>query len=134
MTVDDSFEYVRHVDAAARDATPLEDRYTESLLDPDSGARHCTISYIRTPAGGGSPAGMHVHEVDQIFYVLSGTMSIEIQGVGSVAPAGSLIVFPAGVPHRNWNDGDEPTVHLAFNVPMPDPARTFAISVGEATK
>jgi quercetin dioxygenase-like cupin family protein len=134
MTVDDSFEYVRHVDGGARDATPVGERYAQSLLDADSGARHCTISYIRTAAGGGSPAGMHVHEVDQIFYVLSGTMSIEIQGIGSVAEAGSLIVFPAGVPHRNWNDGDEPTVHLAFNVPMPDPAKTFAISVGDGLK
>jgi mannose-6-phosphate isomerase-like protein (cupin superfamily) len=134
MTVADPFEYVRHVDSAQLEATPITERYAQSLLDADSGARHCSISYIRTAAGGGSPAGMHVHEVDQIFYVLSGTMSIEIQGVGSIAEAGSLIVFPAGVPHRNWNDGDEPTVHLAFNVPMPDPAKTFAISVGEGAR
>jgi mannose-6-phosphate isomerase-like protein (cupin superfamily) len=134
MTVADPFEYVRHVDFAQLEATPITERYAQSLLDADSGARHCSISYIRTAAGGGSPAGMHVHEVDQIFYVLSGTMSIEIQGVGSIAEAGSLIVFPAGVPHRNWNDGDEPTVHLAFNVPMPDPAKTFAISVGEGAR
>jgi mannose-6-phosphate isomerase-like protein (cupin superfamily) len=134
VTVDDQFEYVRHVDAVHRDATPLEARYAQSLLDADSGAQHCTVSYIRTAVGGGSPAGMHVHEVDQIFYILSGTMSIEIQGVPSIAEAGSLIVFPAGVPHRNWNDGDEPTVHIAFNVPMPDPAKTFAISVADSTR
>ena len=47
-----------------------------------------------------------------------------------VAGPGSLVVFPAGVPHRNWNGGTEPTVHLAFNAPMPDPAEPFARPVG----
>ena len=72
---------------------------------------------------------MHVHDVDQIFYVLSGTMSIEIEGKEQACPPGSLIVFPQGVPHRNWNAGPEPTVHLAFNTPSPDPGKPFARSV-----
>ena len=37
--------------------------------------------------------------------------------------------FPAGVPHRNWNGGREPTVHLAFNTALPDPTSPFARSV-----
>jgi len=61
--------------------------------------------------------------------VLSGTMSIEIEGQRHDCGPGSLIVFPAGVPHRNWNDGPEPTVHLAFNTPQPDPNKPFATSV-----
>jgi hypothetical protein len=36
------------------------------------------------------------------------------------------VVFPKGVPHRNWNGGSEATVHLAFNVPLPEEGVPFA--------
>ena len=72
---------------------------------------------------------MHVHDVDQIFYILRGTMGIEIEGKRCECSPGSLSVFPAGVRHRNWNGGSEPTVHLAFNTPLPDPNVPFAKSV-----
>jgi mannose-6-phosphate isomerase-like protein (cupin superfamily) len=123
-------EYVRRVDEAALAAAGPEERFSQWLLDHTSGGQHCSINWIRTPAGGGSPAGMHTHVVDQIFYILSGTMNLEIQGKQYTAGAGSLVVFPAGVPHRNWNGGAEPTVHLAFNTPLPDPAEPFARPVG----
>jgi mannose-6-phosphate isomerase-like protein (cupin superfamily) len=119
-------EYLRRVDLAAVAATRPGERFSQWLLDHDSGGTHCSINYIQTPAGGGSPAGMHTHVVDQIFYVLQGTMSLEIEGNQYAAGPGTLVVFPAGVPHRNWNGGSEPTVHLAFNAPLPDPAEPFA--------
>ncbi len=122
-------EYVRKVDFAAIDKSGADERLTQPLIDHASGATTCTINCIKTPAGGGSPAGMHVHDVDQIFYILRGTMSVEIEGKQYACPPGSLIVFPAGVRHRNWNGGSEPTVHLAFNTPLPDPNLPFARSV-----
>jgi mannose-6-phosphate isomerase-like protein (cupin superfamily) len=122
-------EYVRKVDFAAIAKSGANERVTQNLFDHTSGAKTCTINCIKTPAGGGSPAGMHVHAVDQIFYILSGTMSIEIEGKKYDCSPGSLIIFPAGVRHRNWNGGSEPTVHLAFNTPMPDPNVPFAKSV-----
>ena len=122
-------DYVRQVDFAAIDKSGADERLNQALLDHASGATTCTIFCIKTPPGGGSPAGMHVHDVDQVFYVLRGTMSIEIEGTPYECPPGSLIVFPAGVPHRNWNGGSEPTVHLAFNTPLPDPNQPFARSV-----
>lgn len=122
-------EYIRTVDFAAINQSGAEERLTQKLFDHTSGARNCTINCIKTPAGGGSPAGLHVHEVDQIFYILSGTMSVEIEGKQHECGPGSLIVFPTGIRHRNWNGGSEPTVHLAFNTPLPDPDRPFAKSV-----
>jgi len=122
-------EYVRKVDFATIAKSGANERWTQILFDQTSGAKTCSIFCIKTPAGGGSPAGMHVHAVDQIFYILSGTMSIEIEGKQSVCSPGSLIIFPAGVPHRNWNGGSGPTVHLAFNTPLPDPNVPFAKSV-----
>ncbi|MBN1687462.1 MAG: cupin domain-containing protein, partial [Spirochaetales bacterium] len=122
-------EYVRKVDFAAIDKSGADERLTQSLFDHTTGAKTCTINCIKTPPGGGSPAGMHIHDVDQIFYILRGTMSIEIEGKRHDCPPGTLIVFPAGIKHRNWNEGKEPTVHLAFNTPLPDPDAPFAKSV-----
>jgi mannose-6-phosphate isomerase-like protein (cupin superfamily) len=119
-------EYVRKVDEAAVAAAGPDERVSQWLLDHTSGGQHCSINWIKTPAGGGSPAGMHTHVVDQIFYILAGTMSLEIEGNEYAAGPGSLVVFPAGVPHRNWNGGTEPTIHLAFNTPLPDPKEPFA--------
>jgi quercetin dioxygenase-like cupin family protein len=115
-------EYIRTV---VDSANPTE-RFTQALLDQASGGTHCAINYIRTPSGGGSPAGLHTHDVDQIFYILSGTMSVEVSGTEYQCPPGTLVVFPAGVPHRNWNAGAQPTVHLAINAPTPDPNVPFA--------
>ena len=63
-------EYVRKVDEAAVAAAAPNERFQQWLLDHTSGGKHCSINWIRTPAGGGSPAGMHTHVVDQIFYIL----------------------------------------------------------------
>lgn len=120
-------EYVRQVDFANFAAHP-NDRLAQKLIDHGTGVSTCTLHYIQTPVGGGSPAGLHYHEVDQIFYVLSGVMNVEVDGKEYECGPGALIVFPARVPHRNWNGGTEPTVHIAFNTPEPDPDKPFAIS------
>jgi mannose-6-phosphate isomerase-like protein (cupin superfamily) len=122
-------DYIRPIDFAAIHKTGPNERFTQALFDHTSGAKSCTINCIKTPAGGGSPAGLHTHQVDQIFYILSGMMSIEIEGKAHEVGSGKLVVFPAGVPHRNWNGGSEPTLHLAFTTPMPDPNLPFATPV-----
>jgi mannose-6-phosphate isomerase-like protein (cupin superfamily) len=116
--------YLRKVDFAQLAA--VQERAVQSLLDRDSGATSCSVNCIKTPPGEGSPAGMHTHAVDQLFYILSGTMSLDIAGEGHVAGPGTLVVFPAGVPHRNWNGGVEATIHLAFNSPLPELGAPFA--------
>jgi mannose-6-phosphate isomerase-like protein (cupin superfamily) len=116
--------YLRKVDFAQLAAA--QDRQVQRLLDHDSGATTCSVNCIKTPPGEGSPAGMHTHEVDQLFYILGGTMSLEIAGESHAAGPGTLVVFPAGVPHRNWNAGDEATIHLAFNAPLPELGVPFA--------
>ena len=121
-------EYVRKVDFAQLAAG--NERVVQSLLDRNSGATSCSVNCIKTPPGEGSPAGMHTHVVDQLFYILSGTMSLEIAGQSYVAEPGTLVVFPAGVPHRNWNGGTEATIHLAVSAPLPEPGKPFARPVG----
>jgi quercetin dioxygenase-like cupin family protein len=118
-------EYVRTVNFEAIEQSGPNERVEQALLDHASGATTCMVKCIKTPPGGGSPEGLHVHDVDQHFYVLRGTMSIEVDGRQYECGPGALVVFPAGVPHRNWNAGDQATVHLAINTPSPDHTRPF---------
>ena len=119
-------QHLRTVDFEAVANAGADERVVQRLLDHSNGARTCTMSCIRTPAGAGSPEGLHTHAVDQLFYILSGVMSIEVAGEAFEAGPSSLVVFPAGVPHRNWNAGSEATIHLAISAPVPDPSVPFA--------
>ena len=116
-------EYLRKVDFARLAATG--ERVTQPLLDWDSGATSCRVTCTKTPAGDGSPSGLHTHLVDQMFYILTGTMNLEIAGQPYTAGPDTLVVLPAGVPHRNWNGGTEPTVHLALVSPLPAADEVF---------
>jgi quercetin dioxygenase-like cupin family protein len=130
LTHDSGFAYVRQVDFATFAALGPDERFGQILLDRSSGAEEVAVSYIRTPPGGGSPEGLHTHAVQQVFYVLAGTMSIEVGGRRYEAGPGTLVVFPKDVPHRNWNAGAAETVHLAINAPAPDLDAPFARPVG----
>jgi quercetin dioxygenase-like cupin family protein len=129
MPMDNEDRYIRKLDKEHLARVPEAERYVEKLLSAANGAANCTVSYIRTEAGGGSPEGLHTHEVDQIFYVMQGEMNIEVEGEQAVAEAGSLVIFPAGVPHRNWNSSPRPSVHLAISAPVPPQGRPFATKV-----
>ena len=82
MTTNESgFRYHRRVDRDALAADPAA-RISQKLLDRSSGADAAAVNFIRTPPGDGSPHGMHTHAWEQIFYVLEGTMMIEVEGHG----------------------------------------------------
>jgi quercetin dioxygenase-like cupin family protein len=115
------FAYLRQVDVGVLQDLPADARFSQKLIDHSNGGQNASVAYIRTPPGGGSPRGLHTHDWEQIFYILEGTMSIEVEGERMEAGPGSLVVFPAGVPHRNWNNSAAPTVHLAVNTPLPPP-------------
>src|SRR5919197_1576377 len=103
-------QYLRSVDFATLEAS--SQRFSQPLLDRDSGATSCGVNCIKTPAGEGSPAGLHTHAVDQLFYILSGTMSLEIEGEQYQAGPGTLVFFPAGERHRDWNAARVPDQSL----------------------
>jgi quercetin dioxygenase-like cupin family protein len=110
---------VRRIDPGLGERTPPDERLVQRLVTLDDGTGSCAISWIRTPAGGGSPEGLHTHPVDQIIFVLEGLMTVEIRGRREQIRPGSLALFPAGIAHRNWNAGPAPSVHLVINAPAP---------------
>jgi quercetin dioxygenase-like cupin family protein len=110
--------FLRSVDVAGVSALPKGERFVQRLIDLDSGATSCAITYVRTPPGGRSPRGRHTHAVDQHIYVVSGTMNFDVDGECFEGGEGALVYFPAWVPHENWNPGTEPTIHLSITAPL----------------
>jgi len=127
MTNIDDRDYVRRIDfPALRTVAERGELAMQTLLGHDSGARNCLINVFILPPQTGSPVGWHTHEGEQIFYILSGTLTFEIDGNRFLVPAGSIQITPPGVPHRNWNEGPEDVHLISFNTPLPDPARPIA--------
>lgn len=61
--------------------------------------------------------GAHQHPDDDVFYILAGTMSVEVGGEAVEATAGSIVVVPGGVTHTFDNRGDEPAGMLNISAP-----------------
>jgi quercetin dioxygenase-like cupin family protein len=87
-----------------------------TLRGRQSGSSHCRFMVARIPPGGSSPE-LHVHRFDQFYYVLTGTMRLQIGLEEYSAGPNTLVVLPAGVPHRNWNEGSEEETHVSLQVP-----------------
>lgn len=113
----EAFRHVRRLDEVLVYGGDPSARAKQVLLDTASGAEQIYIAVIRTPPGGGSPEGLHTHPYEQAFYVVAGTMTIEAGGAVHEVPTGSVVVFPAEQPHRNWNAGTVDTVHVAIGAP-----------------
>ena len=110
--------YVRHVG---------EDDYTPShivgfdmarIANPGTGSHGIMVNAARVDAA--SPGTTwHIHKFDQLYWVLEGTLSVDVADQHHDVGPGHLVVLPAGVPHRNWNEGPELERHVAFLVPAP---------------
>lgn len=50
------------------------------------------------------------HEGEEIFYIVSGALTIEIEGERTVLEAGDTAHFPSNMTHTTWNHTDEHTV------------------------
>ncbi|WP_051790980.1 cupin domain-containing protein [Amycolatopsis jejuensis] len=111
--------YVRAVaDLPSREALPgfhmhiLADRQTES--------GRASFRLANVEAGSpGTP--WHIHDFDQIYFILEGALDIDIADRHYRATQNDLVVLPAGVPHRNHNAGPGQESHLVLLVPEPEP-------------
>jgi mannose-6-phosphate isomerase-like protein (cupin superfamily) len=108
---------VRRLDKNAFTGRPFD---TQELADRSTGSEQVRVYYARVQPGAGGPA-MHIHELDQLYFVLSGTMQLEIALKRYSAGPNTYVVLPAGVPHRNWNEGPDVECHLAILAPAPFP-------------
>ena len=80
-------------------------RFT-SLATPSRGSQETSV--WRVDIAPGTPATPHSLTREEVFVVLDGEATVEIDGVGDVAGPGDAIVVPAGVEFALANDGDQP--------------------------
>jgi mannose-6-phosphate isomerase-like protein (cupin superfamily) len=94
----------------------------QRLLRRTDASEHMSL-YVGQVEPGGAGPGTHIHAFDQFYYVLDGVMNVEIGLDRYSATRHTLVVLPAGVPHRQWNDGTTPERHLTLIVPEPVPGQ-----------
>lgn len=64
--------------------------------------------FVCTVQPGGFVAGTHVHpNQDELFEIVSGTMTVRAGRERLTLEAGESILVAAGTPHRFWNRGEE---------------------------
>lgn len=86
------------------------------LVSSADSADGMAIIEHHVPHGDGPP--LHVHQTeDEIFYVLSGDVLLEVAGVGRTLKAGDCLNAPKGMPHR-------------FRVVSKDGARWLTVTKG----
>jgi len=113
----DAHERLRSVNFGAIEAVGPDVRMSLNVIDEHTGTARTSVHYIRTPAGAGSPAGLHSHTWEQMFYLISGTLTVEIDGEPEPIQMlpGDVVVFPKNVLHKNYNPGEVESLHLSIN-------------------
>ncbi len=127
-----TFEVVRQLDEARFDP----DKFSQVVLaDRATGLNSVSLGVFRVPAGSQGPT-LHMHRFDQIYYLISGTMELELGFERYTVGPHTLVTIPAGMPHRNWNaSSTEPEYHINLRVPEPasgDNAWDVPVTLGAA--
>ncbi len=90
------------------------------LADRASGFDSGHIRIDRLDPGSSGP-GLHIHRFDQFYFVLEGELAVEVAGERQTVTRHQLVVLPAGVPHRQWNESGGQVKWLTMNLPEPEP-------------
>jgi mannose-6-phosphate isomerase-like protein (cupin superfamily) len=98
--------------------TPSSGFNVRNLADRVSGSKNVSIAQVDLqPALGG--ARLHFHDFDQFYFVLEGTLDLQIGTKKMAAGPNSLVVLPAGTLHANFNAGPAAERHVTLRVPEP---------------
>jgi mannose-6-phosphate isomerase-like protein (cupin superfamily) len=100
----------------------------QRMLQRPQGSEHLAL-YVGSVEPGGAGPNTHIHQFDQFYYVLDGTMNCEIGLDSFTAERHTLVVLPAGVPHRQWNEGTETERHITLIAPEPQDGEPWDIGV-----
>jgi quercetin dioxygenase-like cupin family protein len=75
------------------------------------------FSVMEAVADTGTSVPLHTHREDEVFHVLEGTLTFEVDGVRGAARAGTIVAIPREIPHRWANFGTEPARFVIFFTP-----------------
>ena len=82
------------------------------LSSPSRGALE-TMSY-RVDLRPGQRLPEHTHDHEEVFHVLSGTITVSLDGEETPLAPGDTVMIPSGVSHFSYADGSEACAILAM--------------------
>lgn len=98
----------------------VEGTYWEVFTKTAGGTEALRLLVQEYPPGGYT-SGHPIHsDFEQTYYVMSGTMTLFLDGEAHEVPAGSFVFIPRGVQHEHRNATDSPMVFMTINVPVRD--------------
>ena len=106
-------EYVR--DSRSFSAEPRRLRRRQSRRQRD-----CVGGRRRRAARVGAAVPARARRATSSYWIIEGELTVVLDGVEHVAGPSSLVYIPAGVVHKNRNDGAVPELHLDLLVPAPN--------------
>ena len=92
--------------------------HSEILASPQTGIDSCYVICSRVEPGGSGPR-LHTHPADQFYFVISGSMRVQLGTEEFSVGPDTLVSIPEGTPHCNWNPGNETEIHLEIIAPAP---------------
>lgn len=102
------------VRAAEAIAVQTPQRLLRRMLRDDT-INGALISVTTYPAHTGSSAVQRAHAGYEHGYILSGSLTVDLEGTEHVLERGDLISYASTRPHRIWNHTDEEAVALWIN-------------------
>ena len=73
----------------------------------ETGGAYTVLEYTAPPTGLGPP--LHIHRrQEESFHVVEGELNFQVNDQRLIAPAGTFLHIPAGVPHAFWNTSTQP--------------------------
>ena len=93
----------------------LGEAITVKIGSEQTDGRYAVIEEV-SPVGGGPPLHVHRHE-DELFYVLSGELELQLGDQRVRAKAGSTAYLPRDIPHTFRNVGTTPSKVLMVIIP-----------------
>ena len=102
--------------AAAGNANGMSVSY---LANRESGSVHASI-YLAEMAPGAPGPPLHTHDFDQFYFVIEGALAVQIGFDTHVVGPNTLVILPAGVPHKQRNASDA-DIERHFTILVPEP-------------
>lgn len=113
-------EYVVALDGMEPDPIPEKGYFGRAakykLFNRDTvGAEALSLNVHHYLPGGHTEGHQPHQDAEQVYYVISGTMGIEIEGKEYMAPAGSFVFIPRGATHQHRNAGADDLKFILIN-------------------
>jgi quercetin dioxygenase-like cupin family protein len=89
------------------------------LIGRDQESIYAHIYLAGLPVAAAGPS-LHTHDFDQFYLVLEGLLGVQIGLQEFTVGPNHIVILPAGVPHRQWNAGEDVERHLAILTPPPE--------------